>query len=141
MYRPASLVPRTSCNAKQTPVPVSCVDFWGWVCKASNSLQDSEGGVEMTKSSGKPDLGSSTSNLEGVDKTAQKVMTGDMQKGGNKMGKSMKKEAKDKNLLNEDGDGKVCPRIWPCYHNAACCAAIQMLDNGPKPEAHNVSCF
>lgn len=61
----------------------------------------------MTKSSGKPDLGSPTSKLEGVDKTAQKVMTGDMQKGGNKMGKSMKKEAKDKNLVNEVGDGKV----------------------------------
>ena len=71
------------------------------------SLQGNDSEVEMTKSSGKPDLGSSKSKVEGVDKTAQKVMTGDMQKGGNKMGKSMKKEAKDKNIVNEDGDGKV----------------------------------
>lgn len=70
-------------------------------------MQGKDGDVQMTKSSGKPDLGSSKSKVEGVDKTAQKVMTGDMQKGGNKMGKSMKKEVKDKNLVNEDGDGKV----------------------------------
>lgn len=70
-------------------------------------LQAGKGEVELSSpSSNKPNLGSAKSKVEGVDKSAQKAMAGDMQK-GKETGGSQKLSAKGQPVVDETGSQKV----------------------------------
>ena len=58
------------------------------------------------KPSSSPEFGSPKSKVEGIDKTAQKAMHGDMQKGKGDKGNSKKLDS-DGKVVDETGDEKV----------------------------------
>lgn len=82
------------------------------------TLQPAGEEVEMSSTSSKqPNLGSPKSKVEGVDKSAKKAMTGDMQKGKGSSGKSKKLDSNGQKTINEDGGDKVCPLLFFCVNN------------------------